>query len=746
VKISVIIPVRNEEASIRALLESLLNQTLKPAEIVITDGGSTDATPEIISEYVKRGEPVRLIREGVALPGRGRNLAAAQASSEWIAFIDAGTRPESTWLQSLAEPAKTLSDIDVVYGSYEPITDTLFEECAAIAYVPPPVRTNGALMRPRSIVSVLMRISVWQAVGGFPEDLRSAEDLLFLNKIEAAGFRITFAPRAIVHGHIQPTLWKTFTRFVIYSRNNIRAGLWHSWQAKISTRYGLLLLLALPALFLGRFWLLLAVVPWLLMLAVRGVVAIVRNGDSYPAPLSRNLLRIVILVPLLAVIDLATMVGGIHWLLKDRTSLPGRNSVLAMALEGRRMLYICYFGVHEPLVQTQVLPYLRELAAAGVNVNLLTFEPRLRELWSEHQLNLQREQMGAESISWFYLPYHKRPTMPATIYDIIAGARLAVQLAKRAGIDVLHARAHVPMAMALWARRFVHVKLIFDIRGLMAEEYADAGIWSERSVTFSLVKRLERLGIRRADHIIVLTERLRDWLIAHQLKPAKQIAVIPCCVDFERFAETGTHAKDENRRSLGGDRFEVVYAGSLIGLYLVEEMGRFFAAIKRLRPEAFLRILSFSPPGPAAAALKRAGLDRSDFEIGPVPPEDIPTYLRRARLGVSFRKPTFAQIGASPTKVPEYLAAGLPVVCNSGIGDTDEIVEREQVGIVLREFDDDAYQRAAAQALVLTDNVEVRPRCERVAHQYFDLRTVGGPKYVKVYRQLFTASGGPNWH
>ncbi len=412
-----------------------------------------------------------------------------------------------------------------------------------------------------------------------------------------------------------------------------------------------------------------------------------------------------------------------------------------MALEGRRMLYICYFGVHEPLVQTQVLPYLRELAAAGVNVNLLTFEPRLREHWSEHQLDLQREQMAAEGISWFHLPYHKSPTMPATIYDIIAGAHFAVQLAKRAGLDVLHARAHVAMAMALWARRFIQVKLVFDIRGLMAEEYADAGIWSERSVTFRLVKRLERAGIRRADHIIVLTERLRDWLIAHQLKPARQIEVIPCCVDFERFAETSTHAKDANRRSRGGDRFEVVYAGSLIGLYLVEEMGRFFAAIKRLRPEAFLRILSISPPEPAAAALQRAGLDRSDFEIGPVPPEGIPAYLRRARLGVSFRKSTFAQIGASPTKVPEYLAAGLPVVCNSGIGDTDEIVEREQVGIILREFDDDAYQRAAAQALVLTDDGEVRSRCERVAHQYFDLQTVGGPKYVKVYRQLFTASG-----
>ncbi len=325
-KISVIIPVRNEADSIRALLDSLLKQTLRPAEIVITDGGSKDATPAIISEYVKRGAPIHLIREGSALPGRGRNLAAAQASSEWIAFVDAGARPELTWLESLVEPAQNKSDVDVVYGTYEPVTDTLFKECAAIAYVPPPAEVNGELMRPRSIVSALMRKSVWQAVGGFPEDLRSAEDLIFLNKIEVARFCIAFAPRAVVHWSMQPTFWKTFRRFVTYSHNNIRAGLWDSWQAKIFRRYGLLLLLVLPAFVLGRFWLLLSAVLWLLMLSVRAAVAIGRNGRCYPARLGRNLLRVVVIIPLLAVIDFAAMAGSIQWLVKDRSFSYGESA------------------------------------------------------------------------------------------------------------------------------------------------------------------------------------------------------------------------------------------------------------------------------------------------------------------------------------------------------------------------------------------------------------------------------------
>ena len=47
-----------------------------------------------------------------------------------------------------------------------------------------------------------------------------------------------------------------------------------------------------------------------------------------------------------------------------------------------RALYICYFGLREPLVQTQVLPYLCELAGGGVEMSLLTFEPEATRRWT----------------------------------------------------------------------------------------------------------------------------------------------------------------------------------------------------------------------------------------------------------------------------------------------------------------------------------------------------------------------------
>lgn len=317
IRISVVVPVRNEAGSIRELLDSLLSQTRMPDEIVITDGGSTDATPQMIESYIRRGDPVRLIRERAALPGRGRNLAAAQATFEWLAFIDAGIRPAADWLAALAERAET-ENADVVYGAWEPAIDSFFQECAAIAYVPPPAQSGDSLMRPRSIASTLMRRAVWQSVGGFPEHLRSAEDLLFMNNVAETRFRTVYAPDAMVRWSLQPTFGLTFKRFVSYARSNIRAGLWGIWQAAIFKRYGLLLLSALPAFVFGPRWLVLVPVLWLLMLISRGLVAIWRNRNCYPASISRNVFRLGTLVPLIAVLDAAALIGSLQWFFKDK--------------------------------------------------------------------------------------------------------------------------------------------------------------------------------------------------------------------------------------------------------------------------------------------------------------------------------------------------------------------------------------------------------------------------------------------
>src|SRR6187455_1909901 len=110
-------------------------------------------------------------------------------------------------------------------------------------------------------------------------------------------------------------------------------------------------------------------------------------------------------------------------------------------------LYICYFGVRQPLVRTQVIPYLQELAKGGYKVHLLTFEPDLSTEWTSEQIEAERSQLAEKGIVWQCLAYHKRPSAIATAWDIFAGSRFIRKMIAREEINVLHGRVHVATLM-----------------------------------------------------------------------------------------------------------------------------------------------------------------------------------------------------------------------------------------------------------------------------------------------------------
>jgi glycosyltransferase involved in cell wall biosynthesis len=403
-----------------------------------------------------------------------------------------------------------------------------------------------------------------------------------------------------------------------------------------------------------------------------------------------------------------------------------------------RALYLCYFGLREPLVQTQVVPYLRQLVKGGHQISLLTFEPGWPHSWAPDEIERQRQQLAAEGISWQARRYHKRPSLPATLWDILQGLLFIVRMNRDRRLDILHARSHVPLAMALLGRWLTGAAVIFDLRGLIADEYVDAGVWRHGSIVYRAMKRLEHHGLRRADWLVVLTEKMSQWVTARRLRPEEEMTVIPCCIDEGRFEPASAPPSP----LVGAEPvFELIYAGSVTGLYLLEEMGALFEAFRQRVPAASLRLLTATNPAEVLARLENAGTALSGIEVEGAVPALVPRYLARASVGLSFRKPTFSQIAASPTKIPEYLRAGLPVITNAGIGDTDRVIEQYRVGVVVRELTPAGYAAAVEQLLDLLADPTLRERCRQVATIHFDLEQVGGARYREVYRAL--AAGRP---
>ena len=313
--VSVVVPVRDEEQAIGVLLECLYQQTRWPEEVVIVDGGSTDRTPLVVQHYIAKGYPIRLIRTPHAYPGEGRNRGIREAEHAVIALTDAGVRPCLEWLERLCEPLERDPAIAVVYGTYEPLTRTYFDECAALAYVPARLGPERGNIRGPSIASTLIRKEVWAGVGGFP-GYRASEDLIFIERVERRGFKTAYAPGAWCAWELARGWRGTFRRFAVYSYHNLVAGRGRYWHMGLMRQY----LIALPFAFLAiahhyLWW----SVPVVGFGARVGRTMWRKRGQfSFENPL--HPLRWLTVAVILVLLDTATWVGAAVWVWRRMAS------------------------------------------------------------------------------------------------------------------------------------------------------------------------------------------------------------------------------------------------------------------------------------------------------------------------------------------------------------------------------------------------------------------------------------------
>jgi len=120
---------------------------------------------------------------------------------------------------------------------------------------------------------------------------------------------------------------------------------------------------------------------------------------------------------------------------------------------------------------------------------------------------------------------------------------------------------------------------------------------------------------------------------------------------------------------------------------------------------------------------------------------DMPLFIRLFDVGMFFIRPVASKRGSAATKLAEFLACGVPVIINDGVGDSGDIVRKGRVGLVLPRVDMETFEHSLLDVRALLADREVASRCRGLARELFDVERAVY-KYRRVYRLLSSNQAG----
>jgi glycosyltransferase involved in cell wall biosynthesis len=402
----------------------------------------------------------------------------------------------------------------------------------------------------------------------------------------------------------------------------------------------------------------------------------------------------------------------------------------------KKILYISYDGLTDPLGQSQILPYLRELSKNELQFFILSFEKKGRY---EKESRAVENIVHASGMRWVPLWFTSKPPVLSKMFDRWKLKRTAQKLLKQEKFDLIHCRSYVAAEVALLLKRKFKTKFLFDMRGFWADEKVDNGQWNQKRFLYRRIfryyKKKEKEFLLNADGIVTLTHAAKHFLLSIPEYKNLSITVIPCCADlhhfdFHKISSEQINALKKDLAIPAGAKV-ITYLGSAGGWYMIHEMVSFFKKLRDRYPEYVMLVLTKDNPKKIKEEASLVGIEENKIIISYSTRDRLPQFLALSNCSVFFIRNTFSKIASSPTKHAELMGMGIPIICND-IGDTGKIVADTGTGLVIKDFKMSSFQCFVDQmpSLEKIDKEYIRSHA-----QIFDLKT-GVQQYLSEYSRI----------
>lgn len=394
----------------------------------------------------------------------------------------------------------------------------------------------------------------------------------------------------------------------------------------------------------------------------------------------------------------------------------------------KNILFIVDGSLRNPILQSQGFPFLYSLNHTKYKPFVLSFEDT--NISKEESLEFQSIIKKYDSkINFLPVIINKKGILPSWFYFLWRATFKLKFIVSNNRIDLLHARSFFPALLSIIIKSFFDpsIKVIYDNRGLFIDERIFRGDIKKASIKEKFFRWIEEYILKNCDSLVVVSNEFKKYLIkTFGSNIGEKITVI------NNRTKIATKFNFEELINLKPQNHIVcVYSGSAARWQNISEMFDLFnqavSEIKNIK----IKIFTYHLEEFQKRKILYPDLENS-VEIISLDSEKVSENLIRCNFAVLLRNNDLINNVASPLKFGEYLAAGLPVIISEGIGDTRELIEKYNVGVIIKDND---YESAISELQELLNDKDVYNRCLRVAYKEFNI-DMSFKQYKEIYDKL----------
>ena len=379
----------------------------------------------------------------------------------------------------------------------------------------------------------------------------------------------------------------------------------------------------------------------------------------------------------------------------------------------KKVIFFSYDGFFDPLGQSQIKPYIYYLSKKNYSITLISYEKNSKPI-------------NIEKILDNHIKLNFRRGIIGKFLNIIVGIYYLRKISHKIKPDLVHLRGFIPAF--IFYLSFLKIKYLYDFRSFAVGEHVDTGNLKEGSITHRIFENVDKKLIQNSSGIIVLEKYAENLLYQTYKVPKVPIKIIRTCTDQSLYKLKNSYKYSVNRK------IKFVSLGGAIPPYRSDLMLKVVKSLINLGLNVSIDFINKSDHKHILINARKIGFPENCLNIYSLDHNLISHHLNNFDFGLIFYDSSKWRRVCSPTKLGEFLSAGLPIICLEGVDIVDELNKKYNFILSLSKdaFSKNLIGYSVSQFVKMSFN---NKSCQILAKDEFSI-TIANKMYSEIYKNI----------